>query len=360
MGMGTLRVAKRPAFAHPPQRILFLLFGAIGDVTRALPLLTRVRRGYPRAHIAWAVEPAAAPLLEEHPALDEVILYDRTKGPRQFWPFLQTIRRKKFDLVLDLQRHAKSGLTSLWSGARVRIGFHRRNSKEANYLCNTHTIAPVPNFSLKLRQYLSFAGALGLADDGVHFDLRLRDVEQQRVDRLLADTPRPFVAFFVGSRWSSRFWFPTATAEVARTLWREYAAGTVLLGGRSEAAFASRVSAALGNVQATDLSGRTSVRDLIGIFSRARLGIGPDSGPMHIAAAVGTPVISLWGATSPIRSAPWGSKDFVLGGRAACSPCYTRNCKIGRACMRRISPERVLDMTRHILDHAPRQGTVGV
>ena len=126
--------------------------------------------------------------------------------------------------------------------------------------------------------------------------------------------------------------------------------GTVLIGGPGEVVFASQVSAALGETKATDLSGKTSVRDLIGIFSRARLGIGPDSGPMHIAAAVGTPVISLWGATSPIRSAPWGSEDFVLRGPASCSPCYTRDCRIQRACMQRITPEHVLEKARDILD----------
>ena len=340
----------RPTVAIQPDHILILLFGAIGDVTRALPLLTRVRRGYPRAHIAWAVEPAAAPLLEAHPALNEILLYDRSQGSRQFWPFLQTIRAKQFDLVLDLQRHAKSGLVGLWSRAPVRLGFHRQNTKEGNWLCNTHRIDPVPDFSLKLWQYLRFADALGLPDDGVAFDLRLREAEERHIDTLLAATPRPYVTFFLGSRWPSRFWFPAATAQVARTLQQEYDMGTVLIGGPGEAVFAGQVGAALGETKATDLSGKTSVRDLIGIFSRARLGIGPDSGPMHIAAAVGTPVISLWGATSPLRSAPWGSEDFVVRGPAACSPCYTRDCRIQRACMQRITPEQVLEKARDILD----------
>ena len=341
----------RLIFSTQPQRILILLFGAIGDVTRALPLLTRVRRGYPQAHIAWAVEPAAAPLLEAHPALNEVVLYNRSQGPGQFWPFLQTIRQKHFDLVLDLQRHAKSGLVSLWSRAPVRLGFHRQNTKEGNWLCNTHTLDPVPDFSLKLWQYLRFADALGLPDDGVQFDLRLQAEEERYIDTVLAATPQPYATFFLGSRWPSRFWFPTATARVARTLQQEYGMGTVLIGGQAEVPFASQVSAALGETKATDLSGKTRVRDLIGIFSRTRLSIGPDSGPMHIAAAVGTPVISLWGATSPIRSAPWGSEDFVLCGPAACSPCYTRDCKIERACMQRITPEQVLEKARYILNH---------
>ncbi len=332
-----------------PRRILIVLLGAIGDVTRALPLLMRLRHTYPAAHIAWAVEPAAAPLLDHHPALNEVLLYRRTRGLLAFMPFLRAIRRQRFDLVLDLQRHAKSGLVSWWSGAPLRLGFHRQNSKEGNWLCNTHTIAPVADFSLKLRQYLIFAEALGLPDDGVHFDLRLRAEEEQQVETLLGGTARPFAAFFLGSRWPSRFWFPQATAAVARALQQNYGMGIVLLGGQSEAAFAQEVSAAVGGT-ITNLSARTSLRDLIGIFARARLALGPDSGPMHIAAATGTPVISLWGATSPIRSAPWGSEEFVLRGPAACSPCYTRRCPIGRACMQRITPQQVLETARKVLE----------
>lgn len=330
------------------QRILIVLLGAIGDVTRALPLLTRIRRAYPRAHIAWAVEPAAAALLEYHPALDEVLLYRRNRGSRTFLPFLCTIREHHFDLVLDLQRHLKSGLVSWWSRAPVRIGFHRTNTKEGNWLFNSHTIEAIPDFSLKLGQYLKFADALGLPDDGIRFDLRLRPEEGQHVDTLLAETPRPFAAFFLGSRWPSRFWFPQATAAVARTLQQEYGMGVVLVGGPSEVVFAQQVSEAM-KTDVTNLSGKTSLRDLIGIFSRAQVAMGPDSGPMHIAAATGIPVISLWGATSPIRSAPWNSEAYVIQGEAACSPCYVRRCPIGRACMRRITPEQVLAVARQIL-----------
>lgn len=331
-----------------PQRILFILLGAIGDVIRALPLLTRVRRAYPAAHIAWAVEPAAAPLLDYHPALNDILLYQRSRGPGIFFPFLRYVHHQHFDLVLDLQRHLKSGIVSLCSGAPTRLGFHRYNTKEGNWLFNTQTIDAIPDFSLKLGQYLQFAEALGLPNDGISFDLRLRPEEEHRVDTLLGDTPRPFAAFFLGSRWPSRFWFPQATAEVAQALQREYGMGVVLVGGQGEVAFARQVCAATRG-KLTNLSGKTMLRDLIGIFSRARLTMGPDSGPMHLAAATGVPVISLWGATSPLRSAPWGSEAFVLQGPAACSPCYTRHCPIGRACMQRITPDQVMQKAREIL-----------
>jgi lipopolysaccharide heptosyltransferase II len=343
-----------------PQRILIVLLGAIGDVTRALPLLTRLRSAYPAAYIAWAVEPAAAPLVETHPALSEVILYQRPKGILAFAPFLHTIRQRKFDLVLDLQRHAKSGLISWWSRAPVRLGFHRTNTKEGNWLFNTHMIDPVQDFSLKLTQYLKFAEALQLPEEDVRFDLHLRREEEQKIATLLLRTPRPFAAFFLGSRWPSRFWFPEATAAVARSLIHDYGMGIVLLGGQGEASFAQEVVSAVG-AEVTNLTGKTSLRDLVGIFADARFALGPDSGPMHIAAATGIPVVSLWGATSPIRSAPWGSGGFVIQGTAACSPCYVRRCPIGRRCMQQITPEHVLTVIRQVLKHEEtrQQANVG-
>lgn len=331
-----------------PERILIVLLGAIGDVVRAMPLAMRVRQGFPRARIAWAVEPLSAPLLEGHPAVDEVLVFRRDLGPRAFFPFLAEVRRRRFDLTLDLQRHLKSGIVSRASRAPVRIGFHRRNSKEENWLFNTDAIPPQEHWSSKLRQYLAFAEHLGLSGGEVRFGLALRPDEEPRVDALLAGLRRPYAAVFVGSTWESRFWWPEATAAVLRTLDSRFGLAACLLGSSGEREFASRISA--GAPPSTkDLTGRTTLRDLMGIFQEARIAFGPDSGPMHIAAAMGTPVISLWGTTSPLRSAPFGSEDLAVVGTVACHPCYLRRCPIDRLCMRQITPEAVVERIERAL-----------
>src|SRR5262245_22075254 len=130
---------------NPPRRVLIVLLGAIGDVVRALPLLGRIRRGWPAAHIAWAVEPKASPSVERHPWLDEVIRYVRRLAPCSFAPFLRAWRAHQFYLLLDLQRHLKSGITSLVSGAGDRIGFAAANTKELNHLFSPRHIVPQPN-----------------------------------------------------------------------------------------------------------------------------------------------------------------------------------------------------------------------
>jgi lipopolysaccharide heptosyltransferase II len=331
----------------PAKRILIVLLGAIGDVTRALPLAHRLRVGYPDAHLAWAVEPTAAPILAEHPALDARLVFERRGGARAFLAFLRRVRRAEFDLVLDLQRHAKSGLVSAATRAPVRVGFHRRNSKELNWLWNTHAIPPVEERGWKLAQYQAFADFLELPPAEPRFDVTLTTEEEASVTRLLAPVTRPFAALFLGSTWPSRLWFAERYAAVVDALAAQ-GLDAVLVGGADVRAHAAATVAA-STTTPLDLTARTSLRESYGILARARLAIGPDSGPMHLAAAAGTPVVSLWGATTPARSAPAGSQDLVLVGRVPCAPCYLRRCPIGRQCMQDITPARVMAQVTRVL-----------
>ncbi|HZZ07598.1 MAG TPA: glycosyltransferase family 9 protein [Candidatus Binataceae bacterium] len=329
-----------------PRRALIILLGAIGDVVRALPLLGRIRRAWPAAHLAWAVEPKAQAVLEGHPWLDELIVYDRRRAPWSFMPFLVRVRAGNFDLALDLQRHLKSGVVSIASGARVRVGFDRSNVKEFNHLFSTRRIAPQPPMRLKLMQYQGFGDALGIAPAPVEFGLAGSAAEHARATTLLEGAPRPLLAVILGSSWPSRIYFPDSIAAVIRemAIARDGcpALYPVLIGsGRDEVSLAEQVVANLAGGPALNLTGRTGLRDLIAIFAECAAAFGPDSGPMHIAAAAGCPVVSLWGATAPERSAPWGFGDLALSGGIPCHPCYLRECPIGRECMRRIAPADV-------------------
>src|SRR5580704_4461088 len=170
-----------------PKRVLIILNGAIGDVVRALPLLNRIRRGLPEAHLAWAIEPKSAPILDGHPWLDQTILYDRRRAPWSFAPFLKRVRDGRFDLAIDLQRHLKSGIISMVSGARERIGFNAQNAKELNHLFSTRRIEPQPEIRLKLLQYQAFGDALGLLPAPIEFGLAASATERARAADLLKD-----------------------------------------------------------------------------------------------------------------------------------------------------------------------------
>lgn len=325
-------------------KILIVQFGAIGDVVRALPLASRIKRSWPEAHISWAIEPISRDLVTDHPAIDRVILFDRRRKLAGYLDFLRELRQCEFDITIDLQRHLKSGFTSWMSRAPRRIGFNRRNAKEFNWLFNNDYIPPVENFSWKFEHYQLFGDALGIARPQ-QYDFGVEDKCSNLSSEISALLPRGqrFCGVILGSSWESRFWFEENYVELLS--WLKDARGItgILIGGRGEEGLAASIVKRLGSAPeaatpVVNLVGRTGLSDLFGVFRRCEFSIGPDSGPMHIAAAAGNRVISLFGATSPLRSAPFGSEELVLKSNIECSPCYKRSCpRLDRACMQDIT-----------------------
>ncbi|MGZ8477247.1 MAG: glycosyltransferase family 9 protein [Candidatus Binatia bacterium] len=331
------------------ERILLVLHGSIGDVTRALPLAELLRASYPKAFIAWSVEPAAAPLLEGNSAIDAVILFERRRWWKSFGAFLKQIRRHNFDLVLDLQRHLKSGVISRFSGAPHRLGFHRTDAKECNWLFNNLFIEPCGNNIAKLDHYLKFAAFLGLALTPLRWDFALTETERHAVDGHLKGTESSFAVLFVGTRWESKNWFADQIAACANLLRRDHRLGVVLFGGVNDRQLAEQ-SLALSEPGVVNLAGSTSLREAIGIIARAKVAVGPDTGLMHIAAALTVPVISLWGATDPARTGPHGFASLAIKGEAPCSPCYRKHCRIGRQCMRSIGTDEIATKLKRVFN----------
>jgi len=335
-----------------PKKILIVLHGSIGDVARALPLAKLLKRGFPCASLAWSVEPAAYPLLQGNPAIDEIILFKRKQGWCSFAPFLAEIRGRRFDLVLDLQRHLKSGIISWFSGAPRRLGFHPADSKEGNGFFNNLHIERYGESITKLEHYLKFAEFLGVPRLPLEWDLTLTGSEWNAVERHLAQTSRPYAVLFVGTRWPSKQWFPEQMSACAALLHADYGLDAVLLGGAADRELARQAMAGSAH-SVLDLVGKTTLREAIGIIQKARLAIGPDTGLMHIAAAVGTPVVSLWGATDPKRTGPFRFADLAIRGEAPCVPCGRRRCPIGRLCMRSIGVSAIAVKVAEALKRRP-------
>ena len=329
-------------------RLLIVLPGALGDVIRALPLLGRLRRGHPRAWIAWAVEPPSAPLLAGHPWLDEVLVFDRGRGARVFPSFLRRVRAGGYAVALDLGRSLKSGVIARVSGAPVRIGFGRADGREAGWLFATRHLPGQGPARAKLEQFLAFADALGVPEAPVEFGLAPTPAEVHQAESLMAGLAGPLVAACVGSSCPSRRWFPDRTAAVLRALRARHGASALLVGTAADADFARAVARTLdGGVR--DLVGRTSLRQLLALLARVRVAFGPDSGALHLAAALGTPAVSLWGATSALRSAPFGGDALVVTGAAPCAPCFLSTCPIGRVCMQDIAVDTVVARAATVL-----------
>ena len=323
-----------------PRKILIVLHGSIGDVTRALPLAGMLRRAFPQAFLAWSVEPACAPLLERNPAIDEILVFDRKHWWKSAAPFLAGIRAANFDLALDLQRILRSGVISWSSRAARRVGFHRRDSKEGNWLFNNEHIEACGDGIPKLEHYLKFADHLGIDRSELDWDFHLSPAERASAARRVAALSRRFAVLFVGTRWPSKQWFPAQMSACVERLSDRFSLDVVLLGGTDEQTIAREVETS-SSKRLLNLTGQTSLREAIALIQQAVLAIGPDTGLMHIAAAVGTPVISLWGATDPARTGPYRFSELVLRGTAPCVPCRRRTCPIGRVCLSSIGIEQI-------------------
>jgi len=346
----------RPA-APEPRRILIIKPSSLGDVVHALPVLAAARATYPRAHLAWLISASFAPLLAGHPLLDEVIPFDRRRfgrmlrDPRtlaEFARFVRDLRHRRFDLVLDLQGLFRSGFLAWATGARRRVGF--RAARELAWAFYTCRVVPPAGDTHAVQRNVALARAAGLRLDTPAFPLGLRPDELDRARALLATTAGrdlpTFVAVVPGARWPSKQWPAERFAELIDAL---HAAGrppVVLLGSPDERPLAAAILRVV-HAPVIDLCGRTDVRTLAAVLALAAQVICCDSGPMHIAAALGTPIVAVFGPTSPARTGPYAAGAQIVSRALPCAPCYARRCPLGHhACLRGLTAAVVLDAVR--------------
>ncbi|MBE3098120.1 MAG: glycosyltransferase family 9 protein [Planctomycetes bacterium] len=322
--------------------ILIVLMGSLGDIARALPLVSLLKHHRPGARLSWLVDWRWRELVAVHPGVDRLITFPPERTPAAVSRLVGELRAERLDVTLDLQRHLKSGLCSRVSGARRRIGFHRADTKEFNHLFNTEHIGRRSPHLSKLRHYLAFAEHLRLAvPDSLNFGLdRLADA------RLLPEAVRAigagFVGIVIGSSWRSKDWTADGYKGLASLIDRETPYTVVLLGDRSQRDLAERSIPATQNPRILNLVGQTSVTELGAILAAAQAAVGPDSGPGHLSAALGTPYVTLFGPTDVERVVPYRCEHLAVRSPVDCEPCWRRRCRrrAGR-CLDAITPTMV-------------------
>ena len=282
-----------------PDRILIVKPSSLGDIVHALPTLRALRIGYPRAHIAWLVKRQWAALLERADGLDRV--WDVGPGLAGWLSVVSGLRAERFDLVVDLQGLLRSGVMAWLTGCRRRVGF--ANAREGSPLLYTDRV-PVPTTEMHaVDRYLLAAAAAGAPWQGEpQFGLHPLPEDEHAVDTLLDQhgvrRGAPWVAFGVSARWPTKRWPAESFAAVAEALQRAPGVRAVLIGG-AEDRQASREVIAHMSGSPVDITGKTGLRLLPALLSSASVLVTNDSGPMHVASAVGTPVVAIFGPTSP-------------------------------------------------------------
>lgn len=340
-------------------KILIVKLSAIGDVIHTLPALNALRAHDPHAHIAWLVEAAAADLLIGHRALDRVIVSHRKrwlrelKGPRrrqamsEIGAFWRELRDTDYDMIIDFQALLKSALLVRLARGTRKIGFDRgMQHQEHSYLFLNERVPPVDMDVHALTRGLMLLNAIGIDTPAVVYDIPVSARDRRRVDSLLdahgIDGSRRLVAINPVALWETKLWLNDRFAALADRLVREHRVDVVFTGGAGDRGTIDEIRGMM-STRAVDLAGRTTLTMLAALYQRAHLVVSTDTGPMHLAAAVGTSVVALFGPTAPWRTGPFGEGHTVVRTAPPCSPCFKRQCDGHRCrCMRDITVDQVL------------------
>ena len=321
--------------------ILIILMGSLGDVARGLGLVSHIKAHLPESRITWLVEPKCADLVGLHPQIDNVIEFKRKGSVAAMRDLFQKLQKEDFDITLDLQRHLKSGFFSLLSRGQRRIGFHRKNAKELNWLFNNESIPYCDENLPKLGHYLKFTEHLGLPEPNrLDFGLETLDVNKL-VPPAVAAIQNSFIAVVMGSSWESKDWNFEGYGNLVQHIIKNQNRHVVLLGGSDQWTVAEKLIEKANSPNVINLTGNPLI-EMTAVLKAAAAAVGPDSGPGHLAAAVGTPYVTLFGPTPANRHVPYGCEHLIVQSDLDCAPCYQKQCPEGdNRCMENIKVDDV-------------------
>ncbi len=337
-----------------PTRILIVRLGSLGDLIHTLPAVAALRDAWKDTEIDWVVERAHAELLALVPTLSRVIvLGDRTAGG--WWSVRRTLRARRYDVAMDLQGLVKSAGLARLSGARRVVGFDAAALREpaARFFYSEAVQVGegrhVTEKNLALvRHEIERVGGVPAAGGGLSFPLRVP--ESPALGTLRSQGVDDYAVINAGAAWPNKRWPPESFAAVARHIRSTYGWTPVILWGPGEQAIAQAIADASGGVAVC--APATTLADVLAIAGGAKLFVSGDTGPLHIAGAAGTPMVALFGPTTPARNGPWDARDVSISRYDSCQCHYKRRCRQPSTwCLETITVEEV---TRAI---ATRVGT---
>lgn len=338
--------------------ILLVKLSAIGDVVHTLPALGALRRLYPRAHITWVVEEAAAELVIAHPWLDEAIVFRRKSWIKklkqgkiistiaEIKAFINLLRCRQYDLVIDFHGLLKSSLVVGLSSGKRKVGFDSYQEL-SGFFVNEKVFEDLGKHAVD--RYLDIVRYLGGKDQPAEFLIPRGSDNEKRVTELLLQRGitegEVFVAVNPLALWETKLWPAENFARLCDLIAYDLGLRVVLTGVADKR---MRCISSLINSPVVDLTGKTNLRDLASLYRRAALLVSTDTGPMHIAAAVGTRVVALFGPTDPSRTGPYGRGHRILYRDIACRPCFKKKCA-DPVCLTGLTVEEVLQAVKEHL-----------
>ena len=337
------------------ENILVVKLSAIGDVIHALPVSYAIKEQYPNAHLTWVVEPTAYAILEDNPYIDELILFEKAKFRslrgflREIGPFRERLRVRHYDASLDLQGLFKSAAIVWNAGAKLRIG--TANMREGAHLVSRPVRGAHASGHI-VERYLDVARALGCTVREVRFPVAVSARDRMAAETLLAregvSEGRAFVAFAIGANWPNKRWPVEHFAALADRLCHAHYVPVLVGGGHLDETLAQDIMAAC-EIPPVNLVGRTNLKQLAHVFTRAALVLGGDTGPVHLAAGLRVPTVMLMGPTDANRNGPYGQLQNAIEVDRSCRGCWKRACPKGLDCLAAITPNDVAAKMRPLL-----------
>ena len=288
----------------PPMRVCIVMMSAVGDAVHVLPVINAIKRASPGSSITWVLQPVPATLVKDHPSVDEIILFDRSKGVAGMREVIGQLRERRFDLLIDLQVYFKAGVITAFSGAPRRLGFNFSRARDANWLFTNERIAARPVQHVQ-DQYFEFLHHLGIDPEPVEWKIGPYESERAWQGEFRSQFDRPIASIVVATSKQTKDWVPERWAQVCDIIYDRLGMQPVLVGGTS-----SREKTAEAIILETSRTKPFSalgsgLRNLISILDASELVLAGDTGPLHMSVALNKPIITLMGYTDPRRTGPY-------------------------------------------------------
>lgn len=332
---------------------MIIRLSGVGDIIHTLPLLVCLREAFPKAWIAWLVKKNFAHLLSGHPCLDEIIPFERTQWWKEFLPLTHQLHSEKFDLVIDPQVQFRSGLCGFLSGAKTKVGFDWKHSREGNWLFTNFHVPIKQENQHVVEKNLALLRALGLDCKSIKFLIPISEWEKSFAQEFLREQgitkSQCLVGINPGASIVCKTWLTERYVEVADGIIQKYKGKTIFFWGPGEEKLIEEITARMKNKPI--IAPPTNLKQLGALAQQCRLFIGPDSGPLHLAAALGVSVIGLYGHTDPQKWGPYGEGNIALRGDLSKLTCPQKKCRSCRQqdCMALIQTEDVLNAIKKLL-----------
>jgi heptosyltransferase I len=322
------------------------MMSAVGDAVHVLPLVTALKRHRPRARITWILQPGPASLIRGHPGVDEIMVFERRKGWRAFTDVRRALQGRSFDVVLSLQVYFKAGVITGMTRAPVKLGFDRARARDLNWVFTTHRLPARPNQHVQ-DQYFEFLDALGVPHEPVTWNLGPWPHEAEARRAFVATLPRPAVTLVLATSNPQKDWIPERWAELVDALYEDFGLRPVLAGARSARELAVQETIMRRARHQPHSTLGVPLRELVWLIDASDLVISPDTGPLHMAVALETPVIGLLGYNNPKRIGPYRKyHDLMLDVYGDPGEHYPISPEHRDDRMRRIQVADVIDRVR--------------